>query len=217
MKSDIDKFLEARDFLHQARSQEEAQRTFRWPELTNFNWALDYFDRMAEGNTRTALMWVDEDGTEIRRSFHEMAHRSNRVANFFQANGFAKSDTVLVLVSNIAELHEILLAALKTSVVVIPASTLLTPEDIADRIRRGGVRHIITEEAYVSRVDAANLPANTLATRIVVGAARPGWIPFTHSETHADTFQPSCPTHATDPSDFLINSFCVRAITSIDW
>jgi acetyl-CoA synthetase len=200
MKSDIDKFLEAREILRQARSYEEARRTFRWPDLTRFNWALDYFDRMAEGNDRTALVWVDECGAEIRRSFDEMRRRSNRVANFFQDLGIEKSDTVLVMVSNIAELHEILLAGLKASVVIIPASTLLTPADVADRIRRGGVRHVITEEAFVERVETADSPAQTLVTRIVVGPARPGWISFAQSESYADTFRPAFVTYATDPA-----------------
>jgi len=200
MQLDSNKFLEARKTLQQARSYEEARRSFRWPDLIHFNWALDYFDRMAEGNDRTALVWVDECGTEIRRSFHEIARRSNRVANFFQDVGFEKSDTVLVMTSNIAELHEILLAALKTSVVVIPASTLLTPADIADRIRRGGVRHVIAESAFVDRIEAIGDAVKTLATRIVVGPVRPGWIPFAQCEAYAETFRPSFATYATDPA-----------------
>lgn len=44
-------FLEARDFLLANRTDyATAARDFRWPQLTEFNWALDYFDELACNN-----------------------------------------------------------------------------------------------------------------------------------------------------------------------
>ena len=198
--TDRERFLKARAVLQHASSYEDAKANFRWPELTQFNWALDYFDPMAAGNTATALVWVDEDGREIRRSFQEMAQRSSRLANFFLELGFEKSETVLVMVSNIAELHEILLAALKASVVVIPTSTLLTSDDIQDRLLRGNVKHVIAEAAYAERIEASGDAARKLKTRIVVGGSRAGWTPFTDAESRAVVFAPPSVTYATDPA-----------------
>ena len=49
-------FLAARNFLVTHRDDyETAYRDFRWPQLDNFNWALDYFDVYARGNDRPAL------------------------------------------------------------------------------------------------------------------------------------------------------------------
>ena len=65
--SSLGAFLEARDFLQAHRSDyETAYREFRWPKLDQFNWALDYFDALAQGNFNTALHLVDEDGDEER-------------------------------------------------------------------------------------------------------------------------------------------------------
>ena len=65
-----DAFLEARDLLLRLRSdQAAALRQFRWPQLDEFNWALDYFDAMARGNEAPALHIVGEDGSEVKRSF----------------------------------------------------------------------------------------------------------------------------------------------------
>ena len=74
-------FIEARDFLLAHREDyDTAYRDFRWPVLDRFNWALDYFDRMAYGNDRPALWIVDEGGpARPRLSFAEMAERSSRV------------------------------------------------------------------------------------------------------------------------------------------
>jgi acetyl-CoA synthetase len=44
-------FLESRDFILKHRTDySEAVRRFHWPVLTDFNWALDYFDRIAAAN-----------------------------------------------------------------------------------------------------------------------------------------------------------------------
>ena len=57
-------FTRARDFLLAHRSDyATAYRDFRWPRLTRFNWALDYFDPMARGNQATALHIVGDDGS----------------------------------------------------------------------------------------------------------------------------------------------------------
>ena len=63
-------FRRARDFLVQHRTDyDTAYRDFRWPVLDRFNWALDWFDVIAEGNQRTALHLVEEDGAEARLTY----------------------------------------------------------------------------------------------------------------------------------------------------
>jgi len=63
--SEIDEFLAARDFLMRHRDDcATAYDSFRWPAPTRFNWALDYFDRIADAEKRTALWIVEETGTE---------------------------------------------------------------------------------------------------------------------------------------------------------
>lgn len=49
-----DRFIAARDFLLQSREDwSTAYRDFQWPQLDAFNWAIDYFDRIAEDNDRS--------------------------------------------------------------------------------------------------------------------------------------------------------------------
>src|SRR5215471_19658782 len=104
-------FLAARDFLlKHGTDYETAYRDFRWPELDEFNWALDYFDPMAAGNQRTALWIIDESGAETKLTFQEMAERSNRVANYLRAHGLKRGDRVLLMLGNEAPLWDTLLA-----------------------------------------------------------------------------------------------------------
>src|ERR1017187_8855798 len=145
-------FLEARDFLLAHRTDYEiAWRDFHWPKVDEFNWALDYFDVMAKGNGRTALWIVEESGPEVQLSFAEVSERSNRVANYLRGAGVGRGDRILIMLGNEVALWETLLAASKLGAVVIPAATLLAPEDLEDRLDRGAVRHVIVGAAHTGK------------------------------------------------------------------
>ena len=189
-------FIEARDFLLKHRSDYlAATRDFRWPVLKEFNWALDYFDAMAKGNDQPALWLVGEDGSEHKHSFAEMSARSNRVANWLRSIGVKRGDRILMMLGNELALWETMLGAIKLGAVLIPATTLLTPDDLLDRFERGNVRHVVVGVANVEKF--ATLAGNY--TRIAVGGAAPGWHSFADADAHPASFTPDGPTRADDP------------------
>ncbi|MDX2111674.1 MAG: AMP-binding protein [Verrucomicrobiota bacterium] len=200
LNTDAAKFLVARETLLNAASYEEACETFRWPDLTHFNWALDYFDPMARDNEHTALIWVDQTDAEKRVSFNCLRSRSNQVANFLQDLCLEKGDVVMALMHNTIPLFELLLAAMKVSAVVTPGSILLTTEDIADRIRRGGIKAIVADESMLDRIEQCGDLLATVKIKIVIGQnARRGWVPFEKAYGFSDAFKPAFPTYVTDP------------------
>ncbi|WP_030865294.1 isobutyrate:CoA ligase IbuL [Streptomyces violaceoruber] len=191
-------FRTARDFLLEHREDyTAAYEGFRWPRPANFNWALDWFDVVAEGNGRTALHIVEEDGREVRVSFAEMSARSNRVANRLREWGVGPEDRILVMLGNQAELWETALAAMKLRAVVIPATTLLGPADLRDRVDRGRVGHVIARAEDTGKFD--DVPGDY--TRVAVGAATPaaGWRAYEDVYGASDTFTPDGPTADDDP------------------
>jgi acetyl-CoA synthetase len=200
-------FLAARDVLREHRTdQPAAVRGFQWPRLGRFNWALDYFDSMARGNERPALHIVNEDGSEVKRSFRQMSERSSQVANFLHRQGVRRGDRVLLMLGNELALWEAMLAAFKLGAVVIPATGLLTTDDLRDRFERGGVRHVIAAAAHAPKfvpLAAAHSTAQAARfTRIAVGAAAgppAGWVDFAASASEALSFEADGPTDATDP------------------
>ena len=189
-------FTRARDFLLAHRTDyDTAYRDFRWPQLTEFNWALDHFDALARGNDATALHIVEEDGRETRRSFASLSARSDQVANWLRAQGVKRGDRVLLMLGNELALWELMLACIKLGAVMIPATMLLTPEDLRDRLERGGVKHVAVASEQAAKF--ADLPGRY--TRITVGAAVPGWLRFEDSASAVTAFTPDGPTQATDP------------------
>src|ERR1700730_13515884 len=197
-------FQETRAFLLKHRTDYDAAvKGFRWPDPVPFNWALDWFDaelaRNAESKDRAALWIVDAgSGKETKLSFAALSSRSNQVANFLRAQGVKRGDHLLLLLGNVVPLWETMLAAMKLGVVVIPATTLLTSDELQDRLDRGRARVVVATQDQVAKF--AKLRADKLV-RIVVGAPSKidGWLAFEQSGDASDSFAPDGPTAADEP------------------
>ncbi|WP_405933761.1 AMP-binding protein [Streptomyces sp. NBC_00827] len=196
MTSATDQFRAARDFLLAHREDyATAYEGFDWPRPERFNWALDWFDVIARGNDRTALHIVEEDGLSTRFSFAELSARSARTANWLREHGVRAEDRILVMLGNQVELWEIALAAMKLRAVVIPATPLLGPLDLRDRIERGRARHVIVRPEDTAKFD--EVPGDY--TRIVVDGGGTGWLSYDDVQSAPETFEPDGVTHADDP------------------
>jgi acetyl-CoA synthetase len=194
-------FIELRDgLLREGISQAQAMQTFRWPALQRFNWAHDYFDRIAADNHRPALRVVDDAGHDQVLSFAMLARRSNRVANFLAAHGVRRGDRVLIMLGNVVALWETMLAIIKLEAVMIPATTLLQAVDLADRLARGCVRAVVAERGLVDRF--RGMPGASI--RIVVGGAAPGWSDFEDSNAADPAFRTGV---STPPDELLLLYF----------
>ena len=137
-------FFAARDrLLELAADPARARAEFTWPDVGDeFNWAHDVFDVIAAGNDTTALWIAEADGTEIKRSFAEMKRRSDQVAHWMLAQGARKGDVAMLMLGNRYELWEIMLAALKIGVVILPTSVVLGAGELVDRVDRGRVKWV---------------------------------------------------------------------------
>src|ERR1700720_2492290 len=153
MTSSTDAFRAERDLLLRYRDDyDAARRPFRWPALDEFNWALDWFDVIAaEHPDRPALRILSDDGSDVSLSYGSLSERSSQVAGWLRGLGVARGDRVLLMLGNVAPLWEIILATMKLGAVIIPASTLLQPADLADRLVRGAVRHVVADAASAAR------------------------------------------------------------------
>ncbi|MEV0170142.1 AMP-binding protein [Streptomyces sp. NPDC050803] len=189
-------FRGARDFLlHHREDYARAYEGFGWPRPERFNWALDWFDVIAHGNERTALHIVEEDGRETKLSFGEMSVRSDQAANWLRAQGVAAEDRILVMLGNQAELWITALAAMKLRAVVIPATPLLGPADLRDRVERGRVRHVLVRSEDTGKF--AEVPGGY--TRIAAGEPVEGWLSLDDLYEADATFTPDGPTRPDDP------------------
>jgi acetyl-CoA synthetase len=198
-------FRSARDFLLIHRDDyDTAYAGFQWPKLDRFNWALDWFDQIAAGDRRkqTALWVAYEDGRQDKLTFAELSERSNRIANYFRGLGVQRGDRVLLMLGNIPPLWETMLAMMKLGAVIIPATTLLTADDLTDRIVRGRVKHIVCAADLAPKIEAAC----GSCTRIAVGGKVQGWHDYKQGYASPAAFQSNGETRASDPLQLYFTS-----------
>ncbi len=187
-------FRAARDLLlSSATDPERAHREFVWPDLgPHFNWAVDWFDVIAEGNDRLALWVVDESGEEWQVTYDQMRLRSNRVANWLQSLGVRRGDFVMLMIDNRVELWETMLAIMKVGAVILPTSVVLGTRDLADRIDRASVRVVIADNVDAAKFD--EIDGDLI--RVCIGGEHAGW----RSYPEADAF-PESPVGVVVDSD----------------
>lgn len=189
-----DEFTQARDFLWAHRSDyATAYRDFRWPKLDRFNWAIDYFDVMAQGNDMPALWIVEEDGSQKVLSFGQLSERSSQVANYLRQLGVKRGDCILLMMGNEVPLWELMLAAIKLGAVLSPATTLLNKADLIDRIGRGNVKVVVTNLIEKFETIPRTFTAISLDREAV------GWHQYAASNQSSTTFVPAGETQASDP------------------
>jgi acetyl-CoA synthetase len=198
MNRSVQNFYAAREFLVAHREDyDTAYRDFRWPEIDEFNWALDHFDAVAadpERGAARALWIVEQDGSEAHWTFSDLSARSNQVANWLRERGVARGDRVILMLGNQVELWETLLAAMKLGAIVIPATTLLTASDLRDRLDRGGAKHVVVGGADAGKFD----DVEGEYTRIAVRGAPEGWLDYADASSASAEFTPDGVTRGTD-------------------
>lgn len=200
-------FKEARDFLLANRQDYTAAKAgFVWPEALAFNWALDWFDAELASNPQsrdqTALWIIDSaKDKQVKLSFYELGKRSSQVANYLQFLGLKRGDHLLVLLGNVPALWETMLAAMKLGLIVIPATTLLTADELSDRLERGQARAILATGDQL-------LKCEPLAAQDVLRVEVPNghavadyahWHPYNDAFSQPVDFMPLQPTQPHEP------------------
>lgn len=192
--SDTEKFISARQFLLDCRTDyEKVRREFRMPEFNKFNWARDWFDVYAKDNSKTALWIKSEGANDVQLSYQELSERSDRVANFLQRQGVGRQDRIIVSLPNVAEIWELMLAAIKIGAVIVPTATQATENDVKDRLIRSQAKFVVTDETGLTR-----LPSGVKVTKILVGNNQKDCIAYQNFLGESRDYQ-HISTRANDP------------------
>ena len=133
------------------KNYQEEYDNFQLSVPESFSFPLDVFDKW--GN-KPALFWTD-GSDESRFSFQELKLLSAKGASALKGRGIKKGDKVIVMLPNIPEWWEIMLALMRINAVPIPATTLMTQDDIEFRLQATRIRSIITTGEDTAKVEEA--------------------------------------------------------------
>ncbi|MEI3613938.1 acyl-CoA synthetase MbcS [Pseudogracilibacillus sp. SO30301A] len=97
---------------------------------------------------KIALKYIDEGGISKEITYDQLMKNVNKIGNVFLEKGLKKGDKLLIMVPRIVEAYEVYLAALKTGIIIIPSSEMLTTEDLQYRVSHGEVDGVVSYYLY---------------------------------------------------------------------
>ena len=184
----------------------ETYRTFRQTVPERYNWAYEVFDEWGKNPAKVAMLWVDSDGHTSRSiTFAEMSERSKRVANALTGLGAKRGDRVFIMLHRVAEWWEIMLGCMRSGVVPVPGTTLLTTKDIAYRINVSETTIAITDPKNHEKIDAVRPDCPTLNKVVVVGGEGP-WHEYEELLSAASPDLPHPKNLSSDPLNIYFTS-----------
>ena len=126
-------------------SYEDMKKNFSIIVPDDFNFGFDVVDAWADIEPeKLALVWTNDTGEMQRFTFQDVKDASNRAANFFNACGIKKGDTVLMILKQRPEVWFMIVALHKIGAIAIPGSYQLTQKDLEYRLEAAHVRMLVT-------------------------------------------------------------------------
>ena len=201
----IERFLKQTHFS----SVEDYRQNLHFIIPENFNFAYDVMDVWAaEKPNKTAMIWTNDEGREIVFTFQDFKTLSDQAASYFQTLGIGHGDKVMLILKRHYEWWVSMLALHKLGAVAIPATHMLTTNDIVYRNNRASVKAIICvgEEYVLTQVSEAMSASPTVETLVSIGPEVPSGFHDWHKEIdNAPTFVR--PAHVNDNDDMLLMYF----------
>lgn len=151
----------------------------------NFNFAYDVMDVWAEEvPDKVALLWTNDNDEHISFTFKDLKKLTDKAASYFLTLGIGKGDMVMLILKRRYEFWLSMLALHKIGAVAIPATHMLTSQDIVYRNNRADVKAIICagEEYVLEQVRLSQAESPTLTTLISIGPDVPEGFHDWHEE-----------------------------------
>ncbi len=179
------------------------QASFQLTVPLRFNFVQDVLEPLAVAHgSELGLLSLGPGGEVLgRHTFSDLAVASRRVANLLIGLGVAKGDRVFVMLPRIPEWYFVVLGAIRIGAIPMPATSQLTPRDVAYRIARAEARLAVTDTDGAAKLDQVRGELPSLKEMVVVGEQpSSAWRPLGQLMERASSEPPGGPgTEADDP------------------
>lgn len=130
-------------------------------------------ERHIEESEKLALIFTNEKKERQEITYKALMKNVNKIGNIMLNAGLSKGDKVLIMVPRLIESYEVYLAALKTGIIIIPSSEMLTTTDLQFRVTHGEVDGIISYYPFVEAYK--DIKEYDELTKFVIGKEEVGW------------------------------------------
>ena len=121
-----------------------ALQSISFPTADEFNFAYDVMDAIAAKTPDArAMVWTNDEGDECTITFADMKKRSDRAASFFMECGIKRGDMVMLILQRRYEFWVSVIALHKIGAIAIPATHMLTVEDLVYRNNFAKIKMVV--------------------------------------------------------------------------
>lgn len=174
--------------------------TLDYPE--DFNFGYDVVDRLAERfPDKRALVWCNLENEEHIFTFSDIKRESNRIANALSRCGIRRGDRVLMILKRHYEYWFTAIALHKLGAVMIPATHMLTTDDLVYRLKASGAKAAVvtTQNELPKRLLEASRLAGVRLRLFSVQEDADGFENLTRLALESSCELKRVPTLSTDP------------------
>lgn len=174
--------------------------TLDYPE--DFNFGYDVVDRLAERfPDKRALVWCNLENEEHIFTFSDIKRESNRIANALSRCGIRRGDRVLMILKRHYEYWFTAIALHKLGAVMIPATHMLTTDDLVYRLKASGAKAAVvtTQNELPKRLLEASRLAGVRLRLFSVQEDADGFENLTRLALESSCELERVPTLSTDP------------------
>lgn len=201
----LERFLDKVDF----ESYDDFMQNFHIKDLPGFNFAYDVVDEWARIEPdRKALLWTNEAGDVKQFTFADIKRESDKTAAYFQQLGIGRGDMVMLIMKRRYQFWFAITALHKLGAVAIPATHLLTDEDIVYRCQSASIRAIVAvgDDVVLDHIQKAAPDCPSVKNYISIGPKVPeGWCDFNAGFESAPPFVR--PEVVNEPGDISLMYF----------
>jgi acetyl-CoA synthetase len=169
------------------------------------NIAHEAVDRHAAGDRAgaVALRFLRRDGSREEITYRQLAERSDRFASLLAELGVEPGERVFTLLGRVPDLYVAALGTLKHRAVLCPLFSAFGPEPIAQRMRLGDARVLVTSAALHRRRVAGIAGEIEGLRHVLVASDDPSKVPEGTSDLHRllDAQPGGYRIEPTDPED----------------
>jgi acyl-coenzyme A synthetase/AMP-(fatty) acid ligase len=175
---------------HNMTDYDKTYAEFKWEVPEYFNFAGDIIDKWAKDPNKLAMLWVNDDGLELKRTFLDFSKASKRLCNVLSQQGVKRGDVVSILLGRSIEWWEVFTATIRMGTILAPGTTQLTSKDLEYRINTSKAVCFITDNANAPKLEAIADKCPSLKCKLIVGGKRDGWLSYTDAVSAAsDVFE----------------------------
>lgn len=161
---------------HNMTDYDQTYAEFKWEVPEYYNFAGDVIDAWAADPEKTALLWVDDNGREVRKTFCELSAASRKLANVLSSRGVTRDAVVMVVLPRNYEWWETVTACIRMGAILAPGTTQLTARDLEFRANQSEAACIVTNADVAEKFDLVADRCPTVRSKIVIGGPRDGWL-----------------------------------------